>query len=207
MKYSIMPSIIAHSQQELRDRIKKISTLSKSIHLDIMDGEFVPRTSMEFDFILPKSYYEAHLMVSDPHAWMLAHNKKMNSILVHYESLSHIHDIIKTSSFMKKKIGIALNPETPIEDITQYIKIIDKLLIMTVHPGKYGSEFLPEMLHKITEARKLAPKLDIEVDGGMNPENIMKCKKAGANQFIVGSYLQNASNIKKAWDELNKALN
>ena len=177
------------------------------MHLDVMDGTFVKRTSLGFPFIVPKSYAcEAHLMVRNPKGWLVKNHTQIDSFIVHYESETHLHECIKLAKHYKKKIGVALNPETDDEDSTQYLKLIDKVLIMTVHPGKYGSPFLPEMLEKIQHIRKLAPKLDIEVDGGVTPETLKLCKRVGANQFVVGSYLQNASDIKVAWNKLKNSL-
>jgi ribulose-phosphate 3-epimerase len=203
MKESIIPSIIATSQQELDTRLAKIREVKpKLIQLDVMDGLFVPHTSFEFDFKLSTGRYEAHLMMNNPEPWLSRHSSNMSSVIFHYESKIHLHQVIKSAKILSKKVGIAINPETPIEGIVQYLKHIDKVLIMTVYPGKYGSPFVPSMLEKIRELRKLAPKIDIQVDGGINPSTIEKCKGAGANQFVVGSFLQNASDVKTAWKEL-----
>ncbi len=208
MKYLLIPALIAHSQEELDTRLKKISVLKpSSLQLDIMDGTFVPHTSLEFDFNVPKKYNpEAHLMVRDPHAWMLAHHAKVPTLLVHYESKVHLHDMIKSAKVLKKKIGLALNPDTPIEAITQYLPYLAKVTLMTVNPGAYGAPFIPAVLEKIKELRVRAPKLDIEVDGGITPGTLARCKEAGANQFVIGSHLQNAKDVKKAWKELRTAL-
>lgn len=208
MKYTLIPSIIAQSQVELDKRLTKIQSCKPSlIQLDIMDGSLVPHTSLEFDFFFPKRVKaEAHLMIRNPHAWMLKHNASFSSLLVHYESKAHLHDMIKSAHVLKKKIGIALNPETDSEAITQYLTHIDKVLIMTVHPGKYGAPFLPSMLKKIKNMREHAPRLDIEVDGGLTPATLAQCKLAGANQFVVGSFLQGARDIKKAWATLQKVI-
>ncbi|HLC54161.1 MAG TPA: ribulose-phosphate 3-epimerase [Candidatus Nanoarchaeia archaeon] len=209
MNYHIIPSIIARSQAELETRLKKILALKpKQVHLDIMDGLFVKRTSLEFDISLPKSTaYEAHLMMRDPHGWFVKNRVSISSAIIHYESKAHIHDFIKLAKKYKKSFGIALNPETPSEDIAQYLGLIDNILVMTVHPGKYGSPFLPSVLNKIKRIRELNKKIDIEVDGGITPETLRLCRCAGANQFVAGSFLQNAKNVKKAWTELTRALN
>ena len=192
MNYHIIPSIIARSQAELETRLKKILALKpKQVHLDIMDGLFVKRTSLEFDISLPKSTaYEAHLMMRDPHGWFVKNRVSISSAIIHYESKAHIHDFIKLAKKYKKSFGIALNPETPSEDIAQYLGLIDNILVMTVHPGKYGSPFLPSVLNKIKRIRELNKKINIEVDGGITPENLRLCKRAGANQFLSSSYLQ-----------------
>ncbi len=208
MKYIIIPSIIAQSQTELERRIRKITPLKPElVQLDVMDGEFVKHTSLEFDFKIPKSFkLEGHLMLLDPHGWFMKYHAKISSVIVHYESNAHVHDMIKLAKKYRKKVGLAVNPETNVENIAQYLGFIDKVLVMSVHPGKYGASFLPQVLSKIKHLRNLAPKLDIEVDGGITPETLRLCKEAGANQFIVGSFLQNAKDVKRAWKELKKAL-
>lgn len=208
MNYTLIPSIIARSQKELDERLKKITPLKPAtIHIDIMDGSFLPHVSLEFDFKVPKGFHpEAHLMVSDPHAWFIHNHVKVASILVHYESKVHLHDLIKSVHLLRKRIGIAINPETDTEDLAQYIYHIDKVVLMTAHPGAYGAPFLPASLLKIKHLRTQAPTLDIEVDGGITPETLAQCKAAGANQFVIGSYLQKARDVRKAWKELTNAL-
>lgn len=207
MNYSIIPSVIARSQEELDTRLAKLIPFKPNLmQLDVMDGEFVPHTSLEFDVHLPRANYEAHLMVSDPHGWIMKNSKFVSSVIIHYESNAHLHDLITLLKKKKKKVGLALNPETPLEDITQYLPHLDKVLIMTVHPGKYGSPFIPSSLARIKTLRQKYPKITIEVDGGITPKTLVLCKQAGANQFVIGSYLQNAKDVKKAWNELKKAL-
>lgn len=206
MKYTLVPSVIASSQSELDMRLKKIKPLKpKLIHLDVMDGLFVKHTSLEFDVALPKGKYEAHLMLTNPHGWIVKNSSFVSSIIIHYESNVHLHDIIKEIKKKKKKIGLAINPDTPVEDIVQYLPHIHKVLVMTVRPGKYGSQFLPKTLKKIQFLRDQSSDLVIEVDGGMMPDTIIECQEAGANQFVVGSYLQQARDVKKAWKTLEKA--
>src|SRR3989338_1176197 len=197
MNYHIIPSIIARSQAELETRLKKISLLKpKQVHLDIMDGLFVKRTSLEFDISLPKSTkYEAHLMMRDPHGWFIKNHRVIISVIIHYESKAHIHDFIKLAKKYKKSFGIALNPETPSEDIAQYLSLIENVLLMAVHPGKYGSPFLSSVLNKIKRIRELNKKIDIEVDGGITPETLRLCRCAGANQFVAGSFLQDRKSV------------
>lgn len=208
MKETLIPSIIARSQEELVARIKKIAHLEHTqLHLDVMDGAFVKRTSLEFPFIVPSELVcEAHLMVRNPHGWLVKNHAEIDSFIIHYESETHLHECIKLAKKFKKKIGLALNPETDDEDVAQYLKLIDRVLVMTVHPGKYGSPFLPEMLEKIKHIRKRAPNLDIEVDGGITPKTIVACRDAGANQFVIGSYLQDAKDVGQAHATLLNAL-
>lgn len=207
MNNLIIPALIATSQAELEKRLGKIKPLKpKLVQLDVMDGQFVPHTSFEFDFTLPKGTYEAHLMMQHPEPWFIKNQSHLASIVLHYESQTHLHQLITSARVVCKQVGIALKPETEVESIVQYLKQIDKVLVMTVHPGQYGARFVPETLEKIKKLRKLAPKLDIEVDGGITPETLERCKDAGANQFVVGSFLQDAPDVKNAWKELHERI-
>lgn len=206
-KYDINPSVIATSQEELDERLARLKPVKpKIIQLDVMDGSFVKNTSLEFEVELPKASYEAHLMVSNPHAWITKNSSFASSIIIHYESKIHLEEVISELKRKRKKIGIAINPNTPVEDIVQYIPHVNKVLVMTVNPGQYGSKFLPAMLKKIRELRERYPTLDIQVDGGITPETLTRCRDAGANQFVVGSYLQKAPDVRKAWASLQKAM-
>ncbi len=219
MKTSIIPAIISKTPKEASKRIEKLLSSTNYFQLDIMDGMFVDNVSLypKLPHIPKKAcirlqgymamlnvLYEAHLMVKDPLAWIKKNEDFMPSIdtLIVQSEIASLDAILKELAKTKKKIGLALNPETSLASVKKYLSKIDKLLIMTVYPGQYGASFLPEMLDKITEARKAAPKLDIEVDGGISPDTIELCKEAGANQFVVGSFFQNSSDVKKAWKEL-----
>ena len=107
---------------------------------------------------------------------------------------------------MEKRVGLVLNPETPVSRITHVLPYLDQVLIMTVNPGFYGSPFLPKMLKKVTALRTHYPTLDIEVDGGIPPETISMVYTAGANLFVSGSYIVKASDVRKSIENLNKQL-
>ncbi|MBI2107469.1 ribulose-phosphate 3-epimerase [Candidatus Woesearchaeota archaeon] len=208
MKIQIIPSIIAKSQKELNKRIKRISRHAKLLQLDIMDGKFVKNNSINFDFRLFKKYkYEAHLMVNNPEEWIKKNSKKVNTIIFHIESTKKPNELINLIKMKNKKVGIALNPNTKIKKIKLYLDDINKVLVMTANPGKYGSKFLPSALKKVSLLRKIKPNLDIEVDGGINPKTIERAFKAGANNFISGSYLQKSRNQKKAVNKLQNIIN
>jgi ribulose-phosphate 3-epimerase len=105
-----------------------------------------------------------------------------------------------------KKSALALNPETEIEQISDYLDSLDQVLVMTVHPGFYGSPFLPEVMGKIEKLRQMKPELDIEVDGGIRPETIELVDEAGANLFVSGSYLIKSDNILDRINILHKMI-
>ena len=204
----IIPAIIAKKQEELDELLSKVINAVEIAQLDIMDNEFVPNTSLFFDFKLPEAscIFEAHLMITNPKKWIEENWQKVDTILVHYESCDNPKGIISLVKNKGKKIGFVLNPETPIERLAEFIGDIDQVLIMTVNPGFYGSPFLPEMLDKIAELRKLKPDLDIEVDGGVTDKTIALVDKAGANLFVSGSYIMKAENVKEPINKLKKLL-
>lgn len=206
-KKVIIPSLIAKNQKEFNERFAKVKNVSNIFQLDVMDGNFVKNKSLMFDFALDsKKKYEAHLMVKNPEKWILRNWKKVSGIVFHFEAVKNPEAIIRLIKSKKRKAGIAIKPSTKIERIIPLIKFIDLVLILTVRPGKYGAKFIPKTLEKVREVRKLNKKIDIEIDGGINPGNIKLAAKAGANKFIVGSFLQKSDYVKKAFDDLkNKA--
>lgn len=191
MRKIIIPAVIAESQEELDQIFRNISSHATMAQLDVMDGRFVPSRSLDFDFKLPEKNYqfEAHLMIENPEKWIHEKGEEVDTIIAHFEAVKNPGGIIASVKNMGRKAAFALNPETDIHRIQDYLFDLDQVLIMTVHPGFYGSEFLPEMLDKIRELRELSPDLDIEVDGGIKPDTIGMVSEAGANMFVSGSYL------------------
>jgi len=208
MRKEIIPAIIAKNQKELDERLSRVLDFVNIVQLDIMDNKFVPNTSLFFDFKLPKTncLFEAHLMVKDPEEWIKKNYHNVDLILVHYESDADYENVIKLAKDKEKKIGFVLNPETSIEKIMKYINDIDQVLIMTVNPGFYGSPFLPEMMGKIKELRKLKPDLNIEVDGGITDKTISIVDNAGANLFVSGSFIVKSDDVKVAIQKLKNLI-
>jgi ribulose-phosphate 3-epimerase len=206
MENKIIPAIIATKQEEVDKRINKVKEHLSVLQLDVMDGKFVPTHSLDFDFKLPSSdcKYEAHLMVNEPEEWIEKNSEIADMILVHIESTKEPEKIIELVKEKGKKVGFVLNPGTSIEKIEPYLDKIDEVLIMTVDPGYYGSKFLSETLEKVKQLRELKPNLNIEVDGGINPDTIKQAYKAGANLFVCGSYLQKSEDVKEAIEALTK---
>jgi len=200
MKTEIIPAIIAKNQDELNAAINKVKDFAEVIQLDFMYGKFVDNHSIDFDFSLPdsKCAFEAHLMIKNPLGWIKKNYSKVDTILIHFESYDDKNEILKAillAKEKKKKAGIVINPE-----------MIDQILVMTVNPGFYGSPFLEETLKKCEEIRRLAPKIQIEVDGGITDLTIRKAAKAGANLFVSGSYILKAENPKAAFLNLKNLI-
>jgi len=210
MKNEIVPSIIARNQKEINERVKKVGKYFKTLQLDVMDAKFVKNHSLDFKFSLPKTKndYEAHLMVKNPEKWIDENWKKTKTIIFHIEPLKDIEiiNLIKKIKSKRRKVGIAINPKTKIWKIFPYLDKVDLVLIMTVNPGRYGSKFIPSTLNKVKELRNLKPKLDIEVDGGMNEKTIPLAIKTGANRFAVGSYLRKRKDMAKVIKEIKLIL-
>ncbi len=202
MNYEIIPTIIANSQQEIEDLLKKYSVYFKYFQIDVMDGLFVTHKSNWFDFKLPEKFkYEAHLMVNNPEEWIKANYSQFEVIIANFEKVKDPQKLINFVKSKGKKIGFALNPETSIMHIMPYLKEIDRVLILTVNPGSYGADFVEASLEKIKMLR-MDYKGNIEVDGHINPQTIKLCKKAGANMFAIGSYLKNSWDLKAAFKSL-----
>ena len=204
----IIPAIIADNQVELDKRLDTVKDHVETVQLDFMDNKFVPNTSLWFDYLLSDSSikYEAHLMIENPFSWILSHLDHIDIFLVHFESTDKIDRIIDYVRDTDRSIGIVLNPETPITDLVPFIEEIDQVLIMTVHPGFYGSSFLPEMLDKVRWLRSRYPDIDIEVDGGITLDTISSAAQAGANKFVSGSFIVKSSDPKGAIVQLKKEV-
>jgi ribulose-phosphate 3-epimerase len=207
MEPLIVPGIIAKSQIELDIMLKKLKGAAKRVMLDVMDGEFVANTSLNFDFKLTQSFeYEAHLMVKQPLDWIEQNKEKVEIVILHVETLP---DIDKAIDFAKEKgfrVTLALNPETELGIVLPHINKVEAVLILTVSPGRYGAPFVPQTIYKIRRLRKIDPSIQIEVDGAMNPENARLAKDAGATVFASGSFILKSDNPGKAFTELENAL-
>jgi len=187
------------------------------IHLDIMDGNFVPNISFGpriVESIKSKTSLplEVHLMVEKPENHIKSFiNAGGDIIIVHYETSNYLDKLIQTINEADVKSGIALNPATPLSVIEYLINKIDILLLMTVNPGFGGQKFIPEMFTKIEKARKIIDNqkksISLAVDGGINLDNISKVTKAGAEIIVVGQIIFKSANpvmtIKKIKNILN----
>ena len=191
-KIKIAPSILSADLNNVNNEIKQIESFAQLIHVDIMDGIFVPNVTINSEFvkkIKTKIPLDVHLMVQEPDEIYIKKfiDAGASSITVHQEARSNLE---RTLKFIKKnniKCAVAIKPKTPLHPIKKYLNIVDMVLIMTVEPGKSGQKFMQEPLSKVKELRKLKPNLDIEVDGGINPETAKLCFESGANVFVAGS--------------------
>lgn len=210
MKVDIIPSLLTSSRSAFKRRLKIVSRHCLVAQLDVLNNTLVPFK----DFCDPKIInrlrpaiaLEIHLMVSDP----LAHIPEWNylwvsKIIFHFEATADPRREIMLIKSLGKKAGLAVNPATPVAVLSPYRAELDTCLIMTVNPGQNGSPFLPPTLKKISRLRKTSNRLNIEVDGGINPLTAKKCLKVGANLLVAGSYLEN-ERFEERLLELRKAI-
>ncbi|MFH1836398.1 MAG: ribulose-phosphate 3-epimerase [Methanobacteriota archaeon] len=196
----IAPSIIAENQEELSALLNRIDGISPIYQLDIMDGEFVPTQSLDFDFMIPENdaHYEAHLMVARPREWLEKLDRIADTILFPIETSQDPKALIDEARKKGMRVGFVLNPDTPVSAVEPYLDDIDQMLVMTVNPGFYGAQFLPETLSKVSEIRQLKPNIDLEVDGGITADTIEVAAEAGANKFVSGSFVVKSEDPGKA---------
>jgi ribulose-phosphate 3-epimerase len=209
----IAPSILAADFMKLNEDIKSVEGSSIDLlHLDVMDGHFVPNITFGPDLVRGIKQQTAceldvHLMVEDPDKWVEAFAKAGASYLsVHSEVAPHLHRTIQHIHSFGVKAGVALNPSTSIEAIRYVLPDVDFILLMTVNPGFGGQAFIPQILDKIRDLKHLMEEtghlVPIEVDGGINKETIKKASEAGASWFVAGSAIFNETDRKQAVKEL-----
>lgn len=201
----IAPSILSFSHANLKDDLLAMERAGVGIiHLDVMDGQFVP--PITFGDGLAKSVrtmiqipFEAHLMTLNPERQIDAFaSAGCHRFIFHAESTYHSHHCIQLIHKAGMEAGIALNPGTDISTIEPVIDLVDLVLIMTVNPGYGGQKFLPETMPKVRGIRSRNKSVLIEVDGGIDPSTIQVALDSGANLFVVGSFLQKPSSIEEA---------
>ncbi|MBI2102649.1 hypothetical protein HYT55_02325 [Candidatus Woesearchaeota archaeon] len=204
----IYPSIMARDQLEINQTLKKMGGVARTLHVDVGDGKFVSHKYGWFDITFSKKFkYNAHLMVKSPEWWIQRNGRKVDSIIFHPEPLSHskIISLINQVKVYKKKVGLALKPETNVASIQKYLPLLNSVLILTVHPGRYGAPYLRLPLKKIAVLKRQNSKIKIIVDGGMQPETIQDAVRAGADAVVSGSFITQAEDPKKAMRELKRA--
>lgn len=217
MKIKLAPSILDADFTCLERELRKIESGGADlIHLDIMDGNFVPNISFGpriVESIKSKTSLplEVHLMVEKPENHIKSFiNAGGDIIIVHYETSKHLDKLIQTINKADVKSGIALIPATPLNVIEYLINKIDILLIMAVNPGFGGQKFIPEMFTKIEKARKIIDNqkksISLAVDGGINLDNISKVVKAGANIIVVGQIIFKSANSEETTKKIKNIL-
>ncbi len=209
-KIQISPSILAADFSQLGNEIKRLEKGGADmIHVDVMDGHFVPNLTIGPPVIkaLKKHsslLFDVHLMIAPVHKYIEAYsNAGADIITIHPEATESLKESISKIKELNKKVGVSLNPETKIDTIINYLDEIDLVLIMSVNPGFGGQKFMPEVLSKIKDLKQIQKEkmieFDIEIDGGINFENYKAAIEAGANILVSGTtiFKSNNGDIKK----------
>jgi ribulose-phosphate 3-epimerase len=205
MEAVVIPAILAKSREELLCRIAQVRGLVKEIQIDIMDGQFVPNKTVGIDDLLdlPPASYEFHWMVREPERW-IERIKGPHMHLVHIEALGSLESVQAAVKKAGGRLGFAINPETPIEKLLPLAPKAERVLVMTVRPGFSGQKYIYDMEHKVRKLREMFPKLDIEVDGGVNNETVNHAYKNGANILAAASAIFASEDIKGAIETLKR---
>ena len=209
-KIKISPSILSADFNELGNEIKRLEEGGADmIHVDVMDGHFVPNLTIGPPVIkaLKKNssmIFDVHLMISPVHKYIKAYSEAGADIItIHPEATEDLLTSILKIKELNKKVGVSLNPETELKVILEFLDKIDLVLIMSVNPGFGGQKFMPEVLNKIKELKKIKEEkglnFDIEIDGGINFENSKIAINAGADILVSGTtiFKSNNGDIKK----------
>ena len=209
-KIQISPSILSADFSQLGNEIKRLEEGGADmIHVDVMDGHFVPNLTIGPPVIkalrnYTKLPFDVHLMISPVHKYIKDYaNAGADIITIHPEATDNLEESINLIKKLNKKIGLSLNPDTPIDIIKKFLPLIDLVLIMSVYPGFGGQKFIPKVIDKIKELKNIKEKqnikFDIEVDGGIDFENSKLVVEAGANILVSGTtiFKNNDGNIKK----------
>jgi ribulose-phosphate 3-epimerase len=209
LKLKISPSILSADFGKLNEEIKQVEGLVELLHVDVMDGHFVPNITIGAPVvkkIKTSIPLDVHLMIEQPEKYLKDFAEAgAHIICVHAEAVSDLKQIVEQIKALGVKAAVSIKPKTPLSAVDAVLDDVDMVLIMSVEPGFGGQGFMPEVLPKVKELREKKPELDIQVDGGITKENIKQAVEAGANVFVAGSSIFGKPDRAQAIKELREA--
>ncbi len=198
----LVPAIIARNGSEVSDKLNLVESQTDWAHLDIADGQFAPtvtwQTPSDLELVEGRIKLEAHLMIVEPEATLVAWTEVVDRVIVHAEAAADLTELIEVFDHQQTQLGVALLLSTPVETIASFLpqlKFINLLAVAKI--GYHGEPFDERVLAKIKTLRSLAPKITISVDGGLNLANAQSVIAAGADRLVVGSALWQAADLTK----------
>lgn len=212
----VAPSLLSANFLRLEEDCNMLNESQADwFHLDVMDGRFVPNISFGFPIIeqvrkATKKFCDVHLMILEPEKYAEAFkNAGADSLTVHIEACTHLHRNIQQIKDLGMKAGVALNPHTPVNLLSEVLQDVDLVLIMSVNPGFGGQKFIPNTLSKIRQLRKMIDEkglnIHIEIDGGITVENASSIVEAGADVLVAGNTVFKSANPKETIAQLKAA--
>lgn len=215
-KIIICPSILSADFNNLGRDVQIVSEDADWIHVDVMDGMFVPNISFGLPIVkairkITHLPLDVHLMIEDPIRYIEDYaNAGADMIVVHAEACKHLHRVVQYIKSLGKNAGVAINPATPLKDIAEILPFVDMVLLMTVNPGFGGQKYISTMTKKVLKLRQImemeGANSIIQVDGGISTANIKEIYDAGANAFVVGNSVYATDNPVKAIKELRECV-
>ena len=187
----LVPAILTEDPETLETMIRLAETFTDYVQVDVMDGQFVPSRSIswaDMEGLSMKLKWEVHLMVRHPEEYLEGFRRAgAQRAIFHCEAGQSPQKVITAARSLGLEAGLAVNPETPVSAILSLVGDLDSVLFLSVNPGFYGSQFIPEVMAKVIELRRLRPEIEIGIDGGIKEANITEVAKSGVNVICVGS--------------------
>ena len=187
----VVPAILTNDPRALETMVRQAETFTTYVQFDIMDGQFVPSRSITGEHLAGLSMklsWEAHLMVLHPGDYLQGFRQAgAQKVIFHYEATPSPQEVISLATNLGLRVGLAVNPDTPVSAILSVADEVESVLFLTVQPGFYGSKFMPKVMDKVVELRSARPDVEIGVDGGIKESNITQVARAGVDVIYVGS--------------------